>query len=200
MQLDRLLRLSGERIDSDDHALAALDLLLPPERCALDLVLDEATLDRGDRTADAVDPFDQLPGTRRELVGQGLDVVRAAQRVGGVGGACLVLEDLLRAQRDRRGMLRRERQRLVERVRVQRLRSAAHRRESLDRDADDVVLGLLRRESRAAGLSVETQRKRLRARRPEPVAHDARPQPARRPELCDLLEEVVVGVEEERQR
>ena len=42
---------------------------------------------------------------RLELVGQRLDVVGAAERIGGVGDPGLVREDLLRAQRDRRGPL-----------------------------------------------------------------------------------------------
>ena len=70
---------------------------------------------------------------RLELVGQRLDVVRAAERVGGRGRARLRLQDLLRAQRDRRGALGRQRERLVERVRVQRLRAAADRRQRLHR-------------------------------------------------------------------
>ena len=79
-------------------------------------------------------------------------------------------EQLLRAQRELRRVLGRQRERLVERVRVQRLRAAAHRRERLDRDADDVVVGLLRRQRRAAGLRVEAQRQRLRVRRAEALA------------------------------
>ena len=98
-----------------------------------------------------------------------------------------------------RRALARQRERLVERVRVQRLRPAAHGRERLDRDADDVVLRLLRGQRRAAGLRVEAQRERLRVRRAEALGHHARPQPPRRPELRHLLEEVVVRVEEERQ-
>ncbi len=54
----------GEAVDADDHALAALDLALPLERGLLDLVLDEAGLDRRDRAAELVDALDQLPGTR----------------------------------------------------------------------------------------------------------------------------------------
>ena len=63
-----------------------------------------------------------------ELVGQRLDEVGAAERVGRVGRAGLVREDLLRPQRDPRRALGRQRERLVERVRVQRLRAAADRR------------------------------------------------------------------------
>jgi hypothetical protein len=43
---------------------------------------------------------------------------------------------------------------------------------------------------------VEPQLLRFRVRRPEPIAHDTRPEPARRAELGDLLEEVIVRVEE----
>ena len=131
-------------------------------------------------------------------VGQRLDEVRAAERVGRVRDAGLVREDLLRAQRDR------ARARSVgsasassKRVRVDRLRAAADRRERLHRDAHDVVLRLLRRQRRAARLRVEAERLRLRVRGAEAVAHDLRPQPPRRAELRHLLEEVVVRVEEE---
>ena len=92
---------SRVHVDADDRALARLDLLLPPERRVLDLALHEALLDRRDRSADLVDPLDQLPRARLELVGQRLDVVRAAERVGGVGRRrASAREDLLRAQRD----------------------------------------------------------------------------------------------------
>ena len=108
-------------------------------------------------------------------------------------------DDLLRAQRDARRFLGRQRQRLVAAVAVQRLRAAEHRRQRLERDADDVVVGLLRGQRAAGRLRVEAQLLRARVGRAEPVAHDARPQPPRRAELGDLLEEVVVRVEEERQ-
>ena len=130
VQLDRLPRLAAEDVHTDDRALARLDLLLPAERRRLDLALDEALLDGRDGAADLVDPLDQLPRARLELVGQRLDVVRAAERVDGRGRAAFRLQDLLRAQRDRRGALRRQRKRLVERVRVQRLGAAADRRQA----------------------------------------------------------------------
>ena len=98
-----------------------------------------------------------------------------------------------------RGFLGGQRQRLVAAVAVQRLRAAEHGRQRLHRDAHDVVVGLLRRQRAAGRLRVKAQLHRARVRRAEPVAHDVRPQPARRPELRDLLEEVVVRGEEERQ-
>ena len=67
----------------------------------------------------------------------------------------LVRDHLLGAQRDPHRVLGRQRERLVERVRVQRLRPAEHRRERLDRGAHDVHLRLLRRQRDAGGLRVE---------------------------------------------
>ena len=96
-------------------------------------------------------------------------------------------------------LLGRQRQRFVLAVAVQRLRAAKHRRQRLQRHAHDVVVGLLRGQRAAGGLRVEAQLLRARIGGAEPVAHDARPQPPRRAELGDLLEEVVVRVEEERE-
>ncbi len=108
-------------------------------------------------------------------------------------------QELLRAERDLRRVLRRQRERLVERVRVDRLGAAGHSGQGLNGHADDVVLGLLSRQRRAAGLRVEAQCLRLRVRRAEPLPHDLGPEPPRRAELRHLLEEVVVRVEEERE-
>ena len=200
-QLDRLPggRL-GERVHADDRPLARLDRVpssgtrRPRSRPAPSPASIAAT-------APPSSSIRSISSQRAclELVGERLDVVRAAERVGGRRRPRLGGEHLLRADRDRRRALGRQRERLVERVRVQRLRAAAYRRQRLDRDADDVVLGLLRRERRAARLRVEAQRQRLRVGRAEALGHHARPQPARRAELRHLLEEVVVRVEEERQ-
>ena len=90
-------------------------------------------------------------------------------------------------------------ERLVAAVAVQRLRAAEHGRQRLDGDADDVVVGLLRGERAAGGLGVESHLHGARRRRAEAVAHDVRPQAPRGAELRDLLDEVVVRREEERQ-
>ena len=134
-----------------------------------------------------------------EAVRQVLDEVRATERVDDVADAVLVGEDLLRAECDLDGLLARQRQRLVHRVGVQRLRAAEHGGERLDGRANDVVLRLLGRERRAAGLGVEAEHLRARALRLEALLHDLRPDAPRRPELRDLFEEVVVAGEEEAQ-
>ena len=129
--------------------------------------------------------------------GQLLHEVGAAQRVGRVHHPGLVGDDLLRAQRDGDRLLGGQGQRLVQRVGVQRLRAAQHRGQRLQRRAHDVVVGLLRGQAHARGLGVEAQHPGARVLGAEALLHGARPDPARRPELGDLLEEVGVGVEEE---
>ena len=107
---------------------------------------------------------DQLLRARFDLVGQRLHVVGARERVDRVGGSGLMGEDLLGAERDLRGVLARQRQRLVKSVGVKRLGAATDGRESLQRDAHDVVLRLLCGQRDAAGLGVEAQHRRLGVR------------------------------------
>ena len=82
---------------------------------------------------------------------------------------------------------------------MQALRAAEHAGERLDRGAHDVDLGLLRGERDARGLRVEPHLQRPLALRAVAVAHPARPDPPRGAVLRDLLEEVDVRVEEERE-
>ena len=70
----------GEAVDADDDALAAVDLLLRAIRRLLDLALDQALLDGGQRSAGRIDPLEQRHGARFDLVGQRLDRVGAGER------------------------------------------------------------------------------------------------------------------------
>ena len=97
-----------------------------------------------ERAAHRVDLLEIVVRGILELVGQPLDEVAAGERVRRGGHAALVGDDLLRAQRQARGRLRRQRQRLVARVRVQALGAAEHRGQCLDRRAHHVVVDRLR--------------------------------------------------------
>ena len=119
--------------------------------------------------------------------------------IGHVDHAGLLGQHLLGAQGDLRRLLRRQGQGLVERVGVQRVGAAEHGGQRLDGGPHHVVVGLLRGQRHPGGLGVEAQRLRLGRGRAVPVPQPARPDPPRRPELGDLLEEVDVGVEEEAQ-
>jgi hypothetical protein len=94
-------------------------------------------------------------------------------------------------------LLGRQRERLIERIRVQRLRPAEHRGERLIGDAHDVVERLLRRQRDAGRLAVEAHHPRARLFGLIALAHVPRPDAPGRPQLRDLLEEVVVNVPKE---
>ncbi len=63
-----------------------------------------------------------------DLICQFLDGVGTRHGIHGVRHACFMRDDLLRPQGQQRGRFRRQRERLVQRVRVQRLAPAQHRR------------------------------------------------------------------------
>ncbi len=90
-------------------------------------------------------------------VGERLEEVRATQGVDHVGDARLVRDDLLGPERELGGLLGRQRQDLVERVRVQRLGAAQDGGQRLDRRPHDVVHRLLRGERDPRRLRVEPQ-------------------------------------------
>jgi hypothetical protein len=90
-------------------------------------------LDGLGHAAQRLDLLDQLARLCDQARGQRFDVVAAGQRIDDLGDAGLVLEDQLGVARDAGRGRGRQRDRLVERVGVQRLRAAQHRRHRLDR-------------------------------------------------------------------
>ena len=178
----------------------ALDRLLEAVGALGDLALREALLDRLDHAAHAIDGVEVVPAPRASMS----RVSRSTKYEPPSGSttlahAALVRDDLLRAQRQRRGLGGRQRQRLVERVGVQRVGAAEHRGQRLQRGPHDVVVGLLRGQRHAGGLGVEAQLPRALVLRAEAVAHHVAPRCCRAARILgDLLEEVAVRVEEER--
>ena len=106
-------------VDADDHALFRVDLALVAEGSVGDLALEIAVLDRRYDSAHVVDPAEVGVGVALGLVRQRLDEIAPAQRVNRVGRAGFVRDHLLRAQRQPRGLLARQGERLVHRIRVQ---------------------------------------------------------------------------------
>ena len=186
-------------VHADDHRLARIDGDLGAVGRFLDLPLDEPGLDRRQRSAHSIDPLEELDRSLLDLIGQLFDRERAGDRVDRIRGAGLRRDDLLRAERQPRRFLGWQGQRLVAAVAVERLGAAEDRRHRLDGDPDDVVVGLLGGEGAARGLGMEPQLQRAGVGGPESVAHEARPQAPGRAELRDLFQEVVMGVEEERE-
>ena len=81
---------------------------------------------------------------------------------------------------------------------MQALGASHHGGKCLEGHPGDVVLGLLGGEGDTCGLCVETAHERLGVGGAVAVLHPGGPDAAGGPELADLLEEVAVGIEEER--
>ena len=107
--------------------------------------------------AERLDLLDQRPRAACELVGEPLDVVRARERVGRVRHVALLLQDQLRVPRNPRRKIGGQRNRLVQSVRMQRLRPAQHGRQCLDSHPCDVVHRLLGGQRHASRLGMEAQ-------------------------------------------
>ena len=140
--LDRVLGFLAVSVDPDDHVLAAIDARRAGGGGFLDHRLGPAGRDRIGHAALGIDALDDLPGFVDQALRQALDIIAAAQRIDDLGHPGLFLDDDLRVAGDPRGEVGRQRDRLVERVGVERLRPAQHRRHRLDRGADDVVVGV----------------------------------------------------------
>src|SRR6267143_657251 len=123
-----------------------------------DFPLRVAALDGRDHAAHGVDFLDVIPSATLDFIGESFDKVGAAERIDSVCDAGFVGDDLLGAQGNGGGELRRQRPGFIEGICVQRLRATEHRGEGLDRGADNVVVGLLRGQRAAGGLRMKAQR------------------------------------------
>ena len=135
----------------------------------------------------ALDFLDAVPRLFRKLVSEPLDIVAAAPRVDDAGRPGLLLDEKLGVARDAGGEIRRQRERFVERVRMQGLRAAMRRREGFDAGANHVVEHVLRRERPAARLAVRAQAHGFRVFGAE-VLHELRPERAPCAHLGDFHE------------
>ena len=130
-------------VDPDDDLLAAVHPRLTPRRGLLDAQLRHARRHRPGHATERLDLVDERPRRPGEARGQGLDVVRARERVHHPGDPGLLAQDELGVAGNARRRLGGQRERLVERVGVQRLRAAKGGGEGLDRGAHDVVVRVL---------------------------------------------------------
>ena len=133
--VDRRFVLRPVLVDADHRLLAGIDARLGLGRGLLDAQLRNAGLDRLGHAAELLDLLDVAPGLARKLLRQPLDIERAAPGIDDAGGAAFLLQHDLGVAGDAGGEVGRQRQRLVERVGVQRLGVALRRRHRLDAGA-----------------------------------------------------------------
>ncbi len=124
--------------------------------------LGPSARDRPGHAAHRLDFLDDRPRLVGHVLRQALHQVRAAPGIDRVADVRFLLDQELRVARDPGREVGGQRDRLVERVRVQRLRAAEHRGQRLDRGAHDVVVGVLLGQRPAGGLAMRAQHQRLR--------------------------------------
>ena len=196
--LDLVVLVDLVLVDADHRLLAGVDAGLGARRRLLDAQLRDAVVDGLRHAAVLVHLADVGADPLGELMGEPLHVVRAAPRVDRPGGAGLLLQQQLGIARDPGGEVGGQRQRLVERVGVQRLRVPLGGRHRLDARAGDVVERVLRGQRPARGLRMGAQRKRFRVLGIE-LGDQLAPQQPPGPQLGDLHEEVHPDAPEEGQ-
>ena len=119
------------------------------------LALRETLLYSLNHAAHRVDPIEVSKRAGFHFVGQSLDEIRATQRIHSIRDARFPGNDLLSSQCYQRGSVSRQCERFIVSISVQRLGTAEHTSESLNRHAHDVVQRLLYGEGNSGGLRVE---------------------------------------------
>src|SRR5581483_5975924 len=181
-----------EPIDADDDALAGLHLLHLAHLVLFAPLLDDVVGDGLD-DADLLDLGQQPQGFGLDVVGEFLDVPGPAEGVGDPGAADLVGHDLLGADGDLAGFVGGDADGFVVGADLHRLHPAAQRGQHLRRAAHDVVQRLLVGHRAAGGVAGDPQPHGTLVGGAAAVAQGAGPDPAQRPELGDLFEEVDAG-------
>src|SRR5258708_11930234 len=184
-------------VHADNDFLFGFNRALVLVRSFGNFLLRITVLDGPDHAAHGVETVKILESAFFHVQGELFHEVGTAQRVHGLGHAGFVSDDLLRAQGDTGSVGGGQRQGFIVGVGVQRLSTAQHRGQGLYGHAGNVVHGLLRGERDASGLSVEAHQPSALLFGAEAVFHQPVPDFARGAELGDLLEEIVVGIEEE---
>ena len=123
----------------------------------LDAQLRNTRLDRFGHAAKIFHLFDMLPCPLCQFVSKAFDVIAASPGIDRLAGVGLPLQEELRVAGDAGTEIRRQRERFIQRVGVQRLGMALRRRHRLDTGSDDVVEYVLRRQAPSRCLAMGTQ-------------------------------------------
>ena len=186
-------------VHAHHHLRAAFHCALIIVSRILYLTLHPPAFDSAQHAAEAFNAIEIGLHLALESQRKTFNCVRTGKGIHDPGHTALMRKNLLCAQRNTRRFFRRQCQRLIIAVGVQRLRAAQYRGHGLDCRTHNVVFRLLCRQCRAGSLCMKTQHPRLRILRLEFFPHHACPDLARRTELGNLFQKIVVRIEEERQ-
>ena len=174
-------------VHPDDGLAAGINAGLAPGGGFLDAHLGQTGVDCLGHAAELFH-FDQVrPRAFHEVAGQAFNVIGAAPRIDRAADAAFFLQKDLCVSRDGRRKIGRERDGLIERIGVQRLRSTEGRGHGFDAGADHVVVGILFGQAPSRGLRVRAQGQRLGILGPE-IAYELSPEDARGAHLGDFHE------------
>src|SRR5207253_5346217 len=124
------------------------------------------------RSTECVHLLNQLKRASLDFGSQALDVIASRQRIHRVRDSRLVRDDLLRAQSKLGGFSRRQGQRFVVTVRMQRLSPAKRGGKGLHGDPNDIVEGLLGGQRHTTCLGVKSE-SAAAFRSSKSITHDA---------------------------
>ena len=184
-------------VDTDHRLLTGIDPRLGAGGGFLDTGFGDSRLDGPGHAAHRLDLFDMRPGLGAKIGGEALDEIAAAPRIDDAGRARFLGQEQLRVAGNARREIGGECERLVERIGVQRLRSALGCRHRLDAGACHVVEDILRRQTPAARLAMGAQAQRTLVLRIKTL-DELGPEHAGRPHLRHFHEKVHADGPEER--
>jgi len=193
----RLVR--NEFVNAHYDFFVALHCLLVCISRVLNFSLWKAFLNGSHHTPHRIESVEVFPAASLHVQRQPLEKVGTSERIGRIRNTGFVRDDLLRSQSEPRGMFGRKSKRLIKRIRVKRLSSSEHCRESLNCNAHNIVIRLLRGKRAPRCLCVEAQNGRTRIPTVESLCHHLVPDIASRTVFGDLLKEIIVRIEKERE-
>ena len=196
--VDRVFLVLSILVDPDDHLVPPVDHRLSGRRRLFDPQLGHARLNSLGHATHGLDLFDQRPGFLSQIMCQALDIIRPRQRIDHLGDARFLLQDKLRVPGDAGAEIRGKGNRLIKRIRVQRLRTAQNRTHRFVGGAHDVVVGILFLKTDTRCLAMGAQHLGFLFLCAE-FCHDPMPEQARGAQLGRLHKEIHTDGEEERE-
>ena len=130
-------------VDADDCLGAAVDMRLPARRRFFNAQFGHAGFQGLCHAAKRFDLLNMRPGAPSQVLRQALDQVGAAPRINDIANARFMSQVKLRIAGDARAEVAWQGDGFVQRVGMQRLRTAQYSRHGFDAGADDVIERLL---------------------------------------------------------
>ena len=195
--INLILLLEPIFVNPHNNLITAINIGLPLRRCLFYSELWHAAGNGLGHTAHLINFLDKRPSLIRKISSQFFHVIRTRQGIDHIGDARFFLQNQLGVSSDTRRKFRRQRNRFIKRIGMQRLRPPQNRAHRLISGAYHVVIGVLFLQADPRGLTVRAQHFRAWVFRTK-LAHNAMPEQARRPQFSRFHKKVHANGKEER--